>query len=360
MEQARTQISWDRFAVFGLFGLLALLMTGLALRNHLFVLICVILIGFSCAILFGRRFLQNVREVRGTLGELEQKATFVAPTLLGWIATSDQWITASSPVTGVQRICREDLAGAVTGLESQIDRRHGNVVAPPRNLLNEFPNRPWIYLAHSSDPDQSIFVFFRKQSELDVWRRFLVDGEPLPRRAGPNPLQIFVNAKGVFLMLRLICAWVVFGAALIDYQRQGLLGNALLLALTFNIFGDGNYGIVPRQALRSTYQIWIWLAGGKVPPLPEVPDPLVGNTFIVTNECRAEPKIERIPLSSIRDLRIEERNLDFMQKDLAHPFVRQKDKRSRVVFEFHGEPRSFLIETQTAEALMSRLQEAKA
>ncbi|MBS1726125.1 MAG: hypothetical protein JST51_05340 [Armatimonadetes bacterium] len=293
-----------------------------------------------------------------SFGAVGDGVQFCAPTTLGWLAAGDGWVAESTSEYGVQRV-KVDEVEVQMGVSSQIESDSNDL---PERLRSSFPKRPWLYVSVPTDPSRSILAFLRKRSEAQLWFDHLVKGTPLPKQNSPTWWQTFTKAEGPKWFFLIIDLLVVFSLFAFAFSHPQFNDAAVVMFFVAPML-IASVTTIKAQSLLAVQRLWVWLAGGDAGTDGRLPFPIVGETFFHLNDAPHSPRFERLSLQKIRNPKIERQFRDFTTKDLFKLSKKQETGWSTLKFEIEDEPgriRSYPIENDRVDEVMSRLQEAKA
>ena len=283
------------------------------------------IVGISCfaaLLLFYHR--KRVREQQYILSEIQVDSIFTAPTSLGWIGLTEDWIATSNPVKDVLRLELNDFTNFAWGFPNGKYLKHHPDAhfAIPNVLVKKSTGQHWIFVPSATAPKKALFAFFKRESDMLVWKRILdsiLNGQPVTfpeedkramARKAEFGLTIFAGSAYVIAWFAAVLAFVIhnrdFGpvfTAVIGLTGIPTLGNKPEIKLIYRdvrltIAGFDMKGLGPRDQLVLSGDTLICLTASNV-----------GNTGV-----------EEISLSEISEIKLEDWGEPFLEKDIEKWF----------------------------------------
>ncbi len=262
-----------------------------------------------------------------------------APTHLGWIACGEDWIGASiNPIYtttlhsndignvywGGPRLVQSQL---VNGYPFEIDMRK---ISPVSNLY-------WLLVLAKNEPNRSVFVTFRKKSEMETWVKIacnLASVQPnvIARpRSQPTKWQFACKAKLIPLTIILV-QLLAYGLFMCLFATNRLsIGSQFL----FPIMMFTNVGFMfPNEARgmssKMTHDMLVKLNGGDGPD-KDGRVPVIAGKNLILNHTKYPgfEWAEQIPGSDIKEVSLEDWGKYLVEQNLKQLF--KKNRKSDIL-----------------------------
>ena len=288
-----------------------------------------------------------------------------SPTKAGWIAAGEDWIGVSTTFTGTQRVPLTPEMPFLSGIGVKQYYRRGDV-SLPKELCEQFRNKPWLYIPNSIDPFQSILALFRSEAELHAWLALLSDDlrpkfkDAKPIRRSPTQWQMFLRAGGAqFLFAYLLVA--IFAVDMI-FNQFATANPRPWFPLVFGILNFGSalamdpFGVNPLMIQR----FWLWVGGGDIEADARYLVPIAQNHVVGICDIDNQSQVIVAPISNIQEIKVEPFKPSFFVRDLFHT-SRSEPALMKICLTFKNQPDlklPFLLDALPAQRFVELLKQS--
>lgn len=264
-----------------------------------------------------------------------------APTHLGWIACGANWISTTISAISATRLEAHEIGNVYWGgrllEQSQLVKNYP--VEINMRKISPISNLYWLLILARDDTNKSIFVTFRKKSEMKAWVKIVCDlasskplnvGQP---RSAPTKWQFACKAKIIPLSLISVELIALGLYAWLFAADRAPRGNQFLLPLIMFIYS----GLIFQNSSRGmsanvTHNVLIALNGGELPGENSRVPAIAGKNLIL-NHTRYPgfEWVEQIPLSEISRVKLEDWGHSFDERDLNKIFDKSVQPKNLVI-----------------------------
>ena len=326
------------------FGLVTIghLLLGIERNSLLVNLSGVVILLAPLYLYFWRQLRSDAKEYSEAFNSFGEDVAHCGPTKLGWVVVGENWIGSATYPKTTQKLDGSDIDNIFWGDPGSFSQSSLNADFPLDLDLRSFgssPNFYWLIVYSQREPVKSLVLTFRKKSERDEWlvvaKALASKSEPEVASPKPVPTKWQLACKGRFGLIAYLLAGItgLFVGLVVfatirnekpDAFTYAFMAILLLPSLSFS------WAVGPSVS-RFTMRMWLLICGGDPGTLYASRPGLAGGMLFLEQGNPGHEYVERIPVSEISRVKLEDWGHSFAERDLNKIFDKSVQPKNLVI-----------------------------
>ena len=312
---------------------------------------------------------KHLQAQRTLISDFGDEVEHISPSIFGWVACGRDWIASSNPPQDFQKLSVSEIENFTWGNSDGVFEKYVDYpeFSFPRIAVAGLRKRFWILVPSSTDPMNTLLLLFYKKSDMQRWVsiiRAMIGGETqevVGFDSPPSQWKVARKARLLIILWALLCVLAQFAGLYATTSMNSRIVSEVSYAVLL-------LAIISSMAWSDTTSIFkmfmgvrFRLAGGKKQIFDSEDPAIIRNQLLLTSGSSQTPGLEFIPISTIKDLHLENWGHSFAERDLLQLFKKDAMPKSmtlRLYLDDANDPeREIKLPTAVAERWYSELKE---